>query len=48
MGFTVSGLSMSFFLPTVLNEFGWEATEAQVYTIPGTSFLRLEFPRASL
>ncbi|ROW10923.1 hypothetical protein VMCG_01018 [Cytospora schulzeri] len=34
MGFTVSGLSMSFFLPTVLNEFGWEATEAQVYTIP--------------
>lgn len=30
----MSGLSMSFFLPTALNDFGWEATEAQVYTIP--------------
>lgn len=34
MGLTTSGLAMSFFLPTVLNEYGWKAKEAQVHTIP--------------
>ncbi|KAH6624311.1 major facilitator superfamily domain-containing protein [Chaetomium sp. MPI-SDFR-AT-0129] len=34
MGFTTSGLAMSFFLPTVLNDFGWASTDAQVHTVP--------------
>lgn len=34
MGISVPGLSGTFFLPTILNEFGWEAEEAQVRTIP--------------
>ncbi|KAK4149676.1 putative major facilitator superfamily protein [Chaetomidium leptoderma] len=34
MGFTTSGLAMSFFLPTVLHDFGWTSTDAQVHTIP--------------
>lgn len=34
MGLTTSGLAMSFFLPTVLVEYGWKATEAQIHTIP--------------
>lgn len=34
MGFTVSGLSMSFFLPGVLTDFGWTSTAAQIYTVP--------------
>lgn len=41
MGFTVSGLGMSFFLPTVLSDFGWKATEAQIYTIPVYMFALL-------
>ena len=34
MGVGVAGYSGVFFLPTILNEFGWEAQEAQVRTIP--------------
>lgn len=34
MGVSVAGLSGTFFLPTILNEFGWEAQQAQVRTIP--------------
>ncbi len=34
MGFTTSGLAMSFFLPTVLTDFGWKSTDAQFHTIP--------------
>lgn len=34
MGVSVAGLSGTFFLPTILNEFGWQAREAQVRTIP--------------
>ncbi|CAL5868911.1 uncharacterized protein PFLUO_LOCUS3138 [Penicillium psychrofluorescens] len=38
MGLTTSGLAMSFFLPTILKEYGWESTEAQVHTIPVYAF----------
>lgn len=34
MGVSVAGLSGTFFLPTILLEFDWKATEAQVRTIP--------------
>lgn len=34
MGISVPGLSGTFFLPTILSEFGWAAEEAQVRTIP--------------
>jgi sugar phosphate permease len=34
MGVSVAGLSGTFFLPTILLEFGWKAEEAQVRTIP--------------
>lgn len=34
MGISVAGLSGTFFLPTILREFEWEAQEAQVRTIP--------------
>ena len=34
MGVGVPGLSGVFFLPTIIKEFGWEAEEAQVRTIP--------------
>ncbi|KAL6858073.1 hypothetical protein ACO1O0_005523 [Amphichorda felina] len=34
MGVGVPGLSGAFFLPTILLEFGWEAQEAQIRTIP--------------
>ncbi|KAK0648095.1 major facilitator superfamily domain-containing protein [Cercophora newfieldiana] len=34
MGVSVAGLSGTFFLPTILLEFGWKAQEAQVRTIP--------------
>lgn len=34
MGLVTSGLALSFFLPTVLKEFGWQARAAQVHTIP--------------
>ena len=34
MGVGVAGYSGVFFLPTILNEFGWKAEEAQVRTIP--------------
>lgn len=34
MGVSVAGLSGTFFLPTILNEFGWKAEEAQIRTIP--------------
>ncbi|KAI6782504.1 putative transporter-like protein [Emericellopsis cladophorae] len=34
MGVSVPGLSGTFFLPTILLEFGWKAEEAQVRTIP--------------
>ncbi|KAJ6119017.1 Major facilitator superfamily domain general substrate transporter [Penicillium samsonianum] len=34
MGVSVAGLSGTFFLPTILNEFGWKAQQAQVRTIP--------------
>jgi hypothetical protein len=34
IGVSVAGLSGTFFLPTILNEFGWKAQEAQVRTIP--------------
>lgn len=34
MGISVAGLSGTFFLPTILREFNWEAEEAQVRTIP--------------
>jgi MFS family permease len=34
MGVSVAGLSGTFFLPTILLEFGWRAQEAQVRTIP--------------
>ncbi|KAL2201211.1 major facilitator superfamily domain-containing protein [Corynascus similis CBS 632.67] len=34
MGVSVAGLSGTFFLPTILKEFQWEAEEAQVRTIP--------------
>lgn len=38
MGVGVAGYSGVFFLPTILNEFGWEAEEAQVRTIPVYAF----------
>lgn len=38
MGVSVAGLSGTFFLPTILNEFGWKAQEAQVRTIPVYAF----------
>ncbi|AEO57794.1 hypothetical protein MYCTH_2304423 [Thermothelomyces thermophilus ATCC 42464] len=34
MGISVAGLSGTFFLPTILHEFDWQAEEAQVRTIP--------------
>jgi MFS family permease len=34
MGVSVAGLGGTFFLPTILNEFGWAAQEAQIRTIP--------------
>lgn len=34
MGISVPGLSGTFFLPTILNEFGWVAEQAQIRTIP--------------
>lgn len=34
MGVSVAGLSGTFFLPTILKEFGWQPEEAQVHTIP--------------
>jgi MFS family permease len=34
MGVSVAGLSGTFFLPTILSEFGWKAQEAQIRTIP--------------
>jgi sugar phosphate permease len=34
MGISVAGLSGTFFLPTILLDFGWKAQEAQVRTIP--------------
>lgn len=34
MGISVAGLSGTFFLPTILLEFEWQAQEAQVRTIP--------------
>ena len=38
MGVSVAGLSGTFFLPTILLEFGWKAQEAQVRTIPVYAF----------
>jgi len=38
MGVSVPGLSGTFFLPTILKEFGWEAQEAQIRTIPVYAF----------
>ncbi|RDW65968.1 hypothetical protein BP6252_09603 [Coleophoma cylindrospora] len=34
MGLTTSTLAISVFLPVVLSEFGWKASEAQIHTIP--------------
>ncbi|KAH8820245.1 major facilitator superfamily domain-containing protein [Xylogone sp. PMI_703] len=34
MSITVSGYSTSFFIPTILNEFGYSPGEAQLHTIP--------------
>lgn len=34
MGVTTSGYSTAFFIPTILNEFGYSASEAQLHTIP--------------
>jgi sugar phosphate permease len=34
MGIGTTGYATTFFMPTILNEFGWEAEEAQVRTIP--------------
>lgn len=34
MGVGITGYATTFFMPTILNEFGWRATEAQVRTIP--------------
>ncbi|KAJ6441384.1 putative transporter C11D3.18C [Purpureocillium lavendulum] len=34
LGICVAGLSTSFFMPTIIREFHWEAKEAQVRTIP--------------
>ncbi|KAF2459333.1 major facilitator superfamily protein [Lineolata rhizophorae] len=34
MGVGLPGLAAVFFMPTILNEFGWEASDAQVHTIP--------------
>lgn len=34
MGVAVSGYSTAFFTPTILNEFGYSASEAQLHTIP--------------
>ncbi|KAI0444960.1 MFS general substrate transporter [Xylaria telfairii] len=33
-GAGITGYSLSFFLPTILVEFGWQAREAQIHTIP--------------
>jgi len=33
-GTITTGYSMNYFLPTILNQLGWEAAEAQVHTIP--------------
>lgn len=38
MGVSVAGLSGTFFLPTILNEFQWKAQEVQVHTIPVYAF----------
>jgi sugar phosphate permease len=38
MGVSVAGLSGTFFLPTILKEFGWTAREAQIRTIPVYAF----------
>ncbi|KAI9149021.1 transporter [Paramyrothecium foliicola] len=34
MGVSVAGLGGTFFLPSILTEFGWKAREAQIRTIP--------------
>ncbi|KAF7533963.1 hypothetical protein G7054_g6650 [Neopestalotiopsis clavispora] len=34
MGIGTTGYAITFFMPTILNEFGWVASEAQVRTIP--------------
>lgn len=34
MGITVSGYSTSYFVPTILNEFGYSPGQAQLHTIP--------------
>ncbi|KAI1321109.1 MFS general substrate transporter [Xylariaceae sp. FL0255] len=34
LGVGITGYSLTFFLPTILVEFGWTAQEAQVHTIP--------------
>ncbi len=34
MGIGITGYSTSFFMPTILKEFGWTAESAQVHTIP--------------
>lgn len=34
MGLGTTGYAMTFFMPTILNEFGWVAEEAQIRTIP--------------
>ncbi|KAH8200493.1 hypothetical protein TruAng_005323 [Truncatella angustata] len=34
MGIGTTGYATTFFMPTILNEFGWKAEEAQVRTIP--------------
>ncbi|KAI0122798.1 MFS general substrate transporter [Daldinia grandis] len=34
MGIGVTGYATTFFMPTILREFGWEAQAAQIHTIP--------------
>ncbi|RYP53002.1 hypothetical protein DL768_001940 [Monosporascus sp. mg162] len=34
MGVGITGYSTTFFMPTILKEFGWTAKSAQVHTIP--------------
>ncbi|KAI1632547.1 major facilitator superfamily domain-containing protein [Biscogniauxia mediterranea] len=34
MGVGITGYSVTFFMPTILLEFGWDAADAQVHTIP--------------
>jgi MFS family permease len=33
-GTIATGYSMNYFLPTILNDLGWQAADAQVHTIP--------------